>query len=109
MENLALQHANMARLAAFDSVELACLRRSSSSSAKLSSIEVELDSGEVIETGLVVESDGQKSFTWKQFGFDAWRSPYPHMGLVCTVQTTEPCPHAYQRFLRTGQLTLLTS
>lgn len=51
---------------------------------------VKLEDGRVIETELLIGSDGEKSKTREEYGIKASGYSYNHNGLVCTVSTVRP-------------------
>lgn len=84
--------------------------------AKLESIEkidnaqylLQLDSGHVLKTSLIVAADGARSWVrdWAEFETREW--DYDHHGLVCAVEVEAPheaC--AWQRFTEDGVLAFL--
>jgi 2-octaprenylphenol hydroxylase len=69
---------------------------------------VQLDSGEVVETGLVVGADGAQSAVRRlaPLSMEVW--DYHQKAIVCTVRTARPHDAtARQIFLKTGPLALL--
>jgi len=69
---------------------------------------IQLNSGQMLLTPMVVAADGARSFVrqWAQFEMREW--DYDHNGLVCTVETelaNEQC--AWQRFTESGVLAFL--
>lgn len=86
------------------------------SPCKLESIErleneeylLQLDSGQILKSGLIVAADGARSWVrnWAEFDMREW--DYDHHGLVCSVEVERPheaC--AWQRFTEDGVLAFL--
>ncbi len=72
------------------------------------SMELGLESGEVIEASLLVGADGALSRVREMLDFKTREWDYGHQALVCTVQTAaEHQATAWQRFLPTGPLAFL--
>lgn len=71
-------------------------------------INIELDSGEIITTQLLVAADGAQSKVRELAGFETREWDYGHKAIVTTVQTELPHQYtAWQRFMRTGPLAFL--
>jgi 2-octaprenylphenol hydroxylase len=69
---------------------------------------LELESGQLLSTPLIVAADGARSFvrTWAEFEMREW--DYQHHGLVCTVQTEQAHQACcWQRFTENGVLAFL--
>ncbi|CAG9328001.1 unnamed protein product [Blepharisma stoltei] len=107
LENKAITHANMTRLSQFPNVEILAPAKVKGFSVRTGEVEVELEDGQKLTTSLVVGADGKESKVRNDFKIGAWRSTYPHCGLVCTVKADNKVPTAYQRFLKTGPIALL--
>ncbi|MEP5568217.1 MAG: UbiH/UbiF/VisC/COQ6 family ubiquinone biosynthesis hydroxylase [Halioglobus sp.] len=71
-------------------------------------IELRLESGEVVEAGLLVGADGALSRVREMLNFKTREWDYGHQALVCTVQTAQAHQStAWQRFLPSGPLAFL--
>jgi len=70
---------------------------------------VTLDSGETIETSLLIGSDGNRSLVRESLGVPSLNWEYGSMGLVANLQLMEEMENhtAFQRFLPSGPLALL--
>lgn len=72
------------------------------------SMELHLESGEVVEAGLLVGADGALSRVREMLDFKTREWDYGHQALVCTVQMAqEHQSTAWQRFLPSGPLAFL--
>ena len=72
------------------------------------SIELTLESGELLQASLVVGADGALSRVRQMLDFKTREWDYGHQALVCTVQTAEDNQAtAWQRFLPSGPLAFL--
>lgn len=69
---------------------------------------IQLNSGQMLLTPMIVAADGARSFVrqWAEFETREW--DYDHNGLVCTVETELANEHcAWQRFTESGVLAFL--
>lgn len=71
-------------------------------------VTLELASGDVITTKLLVGADGAHSWVAQQAGLAVKSAPYHHSAIVTTLRSTQPHQGtAWQRFLTAGPLALL--
>lgn len=72
-------------------------------------VTITLDSGEVIETELLIGADGFNSLVRRSMGCQYMGWEYHQMGIVATLELAQPCDNhtAWQRFLPTGPIAIL--
>lgn len=71
-------------------------------------LELRLDSGQLLQAGLLLAADGRQSPTRQLAGLDTYGGDYRQTAFVANVETELPHQHtAWQRFLKTGPLAFL--
>ncbi|HEB77880.1 MAG TPA: 2-octaprenyl-3-methyl-6-methoxy-1,4-benzoquinol hydroxylase [Methylothermaceae bacterium] len=87
IENRLIQLALLARLKDFDNVALLCPARPKAINYRHEGSEIVLDSGEVLETRLLVAADGGRSQARQAAGIGVTAWDYEQSALVLTVET----------------------
>ena len=73
-----------------------------------SSYLLQLDSGQLLQTSMIVAADGARSWVRDWAGFETREWDYHHHALVCTVEIENTHEHcAWQRFTEDGMLAFL--
>ena len=108
IENSVIQSSLMEQVIKEQSVEVFCPARVVALSEVERSKIVTLDSGEQLQTCLVIGADGPSSVVRELVGIDVEREDYGQKGLVATVKSEHGHKDtAWQRFLPGGPLALL--
>ncbi|WP_020561359.1 UbiH/UbiF/VisC/COQ6 family ubiquinone biosynthesis hydroxylase [Thiofilum flexile] len=108
IENRVIQLALQERLLELDAVKVFSPVQFKNASYTDKGLSVELSTGQILETALLVGADGAKSAVRDWAAIDIKVTDYAQQGLVCVVQTE--LPHqwtAWQRFMPTGPLAFL--
>jgi 2-octaprenylphenol hydroxylase len=108
VENRVIQLALQERLTELDTVKVLSPVTFKNASYTDKGLNVELSTGQVLETALLVGADGAKSAVREWANIDIAINDYAQQGLVCVAQTE--LPHqwtAWQRFMPTGPLAFL--
>lgn len=108
IENSAIQSSLMEQLLNEQTVDVFCPARVVALSDEAGSKVVTLESGEQLQTQLVIGADGPSSVVRELVGIDVVREDYGQKGLVATVKSEHGHKDtAWQRFLLGGPLAML--
>lgn len=108
IENRVIQLALQERLAELPNVKIFSPTQFKNATYLDQGVRVELSTGEVLDTALLVGADGAKSAVREWANIDINVTDYAQQGLVCVAQTE--LPHqwtAWQRFMPSGPLAFL--
>ncbi|MBK8451980.1 MAG: UbiH/UbiF/VisC/COQ6 family ubiquinone biosynthesis hydroxylase [Thiofilum sp.] len=108
IENRVIQLALQERLTELEEVKVFSPAQFKTASYTHKGLKIELSTGQVLETALLVGADGARSAVREWAQIDMAVNDYAQQGLVCVAQTE--LPHqwtAWQRFMPTGPLAFL--
>lgn len=108
IELAAVGHALQQAMAACKQIRVVCPARVGDIQPREEAVRLTLESGEQVDTRLLVAADGGNSFVRQHFKLAATRHDFEQSAIIATVKTAEdPAGRAFERFTEQGPLALL--
>ncbi len=108
VELAAVGHALQQAMAACKQIRVVCPTRVGDIQPRQEAVRLTLESGEQVETRLLVAADGGNSFVRQHFKLAVTRHDFEQSAIIATVKTAEdPAGRAFERFTEQGPLALL--